>query len=278
MKKFLVLCGMLLCISGGAAFAGPSEGGMYYNDGLDYYAKGEYTKAIESFKEAVAKDPTLVDGYYNLGSLFEYLKSYQTAIIYYTKVTQLDPNDMETVLKLAELYNRTGSYEKAMFYAGKIPADSEFAQRASQLKTIIQASAEKTEAKKIASATSTAKEANKTVINRFAGPTGVAMDSKGNLYVASYSDNCIYKVAPNGQTQLYSKSPMINGPIGLAVDSQDNLYVANYNKNNILKINKSGQIVIFMNRITNPYYLLIKGNNMYISEQGNNTVIKYRLY
>ena len=71
---------------------------------------------------------------------------------------------------------------------------------------------------------------------------------------------------------------MINGPIGLAVDSQDNLYVANYNKNNILKINKSGQIVIFMNRITNPYYLLIKGNNMYISEQGNNTVIKYRLY
>ena len=137
MKKFLVLCGMLLCISGGAAFAGPSEGGMYYNDGLDYYAKGEYTKAIESFKEAVAKDPTLVDGYYNLGSLFEYLKSYQTAIIYYTKVTQLDPNDMETVLKLAELYNRTGSYEKAMFYAGKIPADSEFAQRASQLKTII---------------------------------------------------------------------------------------------------------------------------------------------
>ena len=278
MKKFLVLCAMLLCTSAATVYAAVSEGGMYYNDGLDYYAKGEYTKAIDSFKEAVAKDPTLVDGYYNLASLFEYLKSYQTAIIAYTKVMELDPNDLESVLKLAELYNRTGSFDKALLYANKIPADSQYAQQAAQLKTIIQTSAEKAEAKKIASATSTAKEANKTVINRFSGPTGVAMDSKGNLYVASYSDNSIYKVAPNGQTQLYSKSPMINGPIGLAVDSQDNLYVANYNKNNILKINKSGQIVIFMNRITNPYYLLIKGNNMYISEQGNNTVIKYKLY
>lgn len=278
MKKFLVLCGMFLCISGGAAFAGPSEGGMYYNDGLDYYAKGEYTKAIESFKEAVAKDPTLVDGYYNLGSLFEYLKSYQTAIIYYTKVNQLSPEDTETVLKLAELYNKVGSYDKSIFYADKIPAGDELAKQAAQIKALAQANAQKAEAKKIATATSTAKEANKTVINRFSGPTGVAMDSKGFLYVASYSDNSIYKVAPNGQTQLYSKSPMINGPIGLAVDAQDNLYVANYNKNNILKINKAGQVVIFMNRITNPYYLLIKGNNMFISEQGNNTVIKYRLY
>ncbi len=269
---------MLLCISSTAAIAGPSEGGMYYNDGLDYYAKGEYQKAIDSFKEAVAKDPDLVDGYYNLGSLFEYLKSYQTAIIYYTKVTQLAPDDMETVLKLAEVYNKTGSYDKAMLYADKIPATSEYAQQAAKLKTQIQSNLQKAQAKQIASATSTAKEANKTVINRFSGPTGVAMDSKGNLYVASYSDNSIYKVMPNGQTQLYTKSPMINGPIGLAVDSQDNLYVANYNKNNILKINKAGQIVIFMNRITNPYYLLIKGNNMYISEQGNNTVIKYRLY
>ena len=103
MKKFLVLCAMLLCTSAATVYAAVSEGGMYYNDGLDYYAKGEYTKAIDSFKEAVAKDPTLVDGYYNLASLFEYLKSYQTAIIYYTKVTELDPNDMESVLKHAEL-------------------------------------------------------------------------------------------------------------------------------------------------------------------------------
>ncbi|MEI3254216.1 MAG: hypothetical protein V8R83_02720 [Candidatus Gastranaerophilaceae bacterium] len=83
---------------------------------------------------------------------------------------------------------------------------------------------------------------------------------------------------PNGQSQLFSKSPLLGGPIGLAFDSMDNLYVANYAKSNILKINKAGQVYTFMNKITNPYYLIIKGNYMYITEQGNNTVIKYKLY
>ena len=83
---------------------------------------------------------------------------------------------------------------------------------------------------------------------------------------------------PNGQSQLYSKSPQLGGPIGLAFDSMDNLYVANYAKNNILKINKAGQIYTFMDKITNPYYLIVKGSYMYITEQGNNTVIKYKLY
>ena len=83
---------------------------------------------------------------------------------------------------------------------------------------------------------------------------------------------------PNGQSYLFSKSPMLGGPIGLAFDANDNLYVANYDKNNILKINRGGQIFVFMNKIINPYYLMIKGNNLYITEQGNNTVVKYKLY
>ena len=49
---------------------------------------------------------------------------------------------------------------------------------------------------------------------------------------------------------------------------RDSLYVANYAKSNILKINKAGQVYTFMNKITNPYYLIIKGNYMYITEQG----------
>ena len=83
---------------------------------------------------------------------------------------------------------------------------------------------------------------------------------------------------PNGQSYLYTKNPALGGPIGLAFDAMDNLYVANYAKNNILKINKAGQVYTFMANITNPYYLIIKGNMMYITEQGNNTVIKYKLY
>ena len=146
------------------------------------------------------------------------------------------------------------------------------------MKKMISTARLKAAAKNALANNNSANETNKTIVDKFSGPTGLAIDSKGILYVASYTDNSIYKVMPNGQSQLFSKSPLLGGPIGLAFDSMDNLYVANYAKSNILKINKAGQVYTFMNKITNPYYLIIKGNYMYITEQGNNTVIKYKLY
>ena len=281
MKKIFITLGLTLLLgvsAAASAFAYSTEGAMYYNEGLDFYERGEYSKALESFKSAVAIDPDFIDAYYNMGSLFEYLKSYQSAIACYTKINQLDPDDMEVVLKLAELYHKVGNSERALFYVTKIKEGDDLYSRAASLKNQIVVAAQREEAKSSLNNINTANSANRKVINKFSGPTGLAVDSKGVLYVASYSDNCIYKVMPNGQSQLFSKSPLLGGPIGLAFDSMDNLYVANYTQNNILKINKAGKIYTFMNNITNPYYLIIQNGNMYISEQGNNTVIKYKLY
>lgn len=281
MKKIFITLGLTLLLgvsAAGSAFAYSTEGAMYYNEGLDFYERGEYSKALESFKSAVAIDPDFIDAYYNMGSLFEYLKSYQSAIACYTKINQLDPDDMEVVLKLAELYHKVGNSERALFYVTKIKEGDDLYSRAASLKNQIVVAAQREEAKSSLNNINTANSANRKVVNKFSGPTGLAVDSKGVLYVASYSDNCIYKVMPNGQSQLFSKSPLLGGPIGLAFDSMDNLYVANYTQNNILKINKAGKIYTFMNNITNPYYLIIQNGNMYISEQGNNTVIKYKLY
>lgn len=280
MKKILVILGLAVFLYTNAlsAFAYSTEGAMYYNEGIDQYSRGEYSKALQSFKNAVAKDPDFIDAYYNMGALFEYLKSYNSAIASYSKIHQLDPNDKETILKLAELYYKQGNYERALFYVTKINENDDFYSKAKNLKNQIVVASQKIAAKNALATTNTAVAANKTVINKFSGPTGLAIDSNGVLYVASYTDNCIYKIMPNGQSQLYSKSALLGGPIGLAFDSMDNLYVANYAKNNILKFNKSGQVFTFMNNITNPYYLIIKGNYMYITEQGNNTAIKYKLY
>ena len=280
MKKLFILLGLTLLLGAGAnaTFAYSTEGAMYYNEGLDYYSRGEYGKAIDSFKQAVAKDPDFVDAYYNMGALFEYLKSYQSAISCYSKINQLDPNDKETVLKLAELYYKLNNYERALFYITKINEKDDLYSKAKNLKNQIVVASQKAAAKNALANVNTANDAYRSVVDKFSGPTGLAMDSRGILYVASYTDNSIYKIMPNGQTQLYSKAPQLGGPIGLAFDSMDNLYVANYANNNILKINKAGQVYTFMTKITNPYYLIIKGNYMYITEQGNNTVIKYKLY
>lgn len=281
MKKLLIALGLSLIL--GAGFANTvqaysTEGAMYYNEGLDLYSRGEYSKAIQSFKTAIQKDPDFVDAYYNLGALFEYLKSYNSAISCFSKINQLDPNDSETVLKLAELYYRVGNYERALFYVTKIKDTDDFYGRAKSLKNQIVVAEQKQAAKSSLANVNQAVEANKKVLDKFSGPTGIAINSQGVVFVASYTDNSIYKIMPNGQTQLYTKSNMLGGPIGLAFDSLDNLYVANYAKNNILKINKAGQIYTFMSGITNPYYLIIKGNDLYITEQGNNTVLRYKLY
>ena len=65
--------------------------------------------------------------------------------------------------------------------------------------------------------------------------------------------------------------------MGLAIDKYDNIYVANFDADNILKITKSGNVSIFMNKVSKPYFLYIKDDVLYISEQGNDVVLTYNL-
>jgi sugar lactone lactonase YvrE len=82
------------------------------------------------------------------------------------------------------------------------------------------------------------------------GPTGVAVDSKGNLLIADYNNHrirmvtsagVISTVAGNG-TKGYdgdegsATSAQLNGPIGVAVDSAGNLFIADYYNNRIRKV------------------------------------------
>ncbi|MBO7672254.1 tetratricopeptide repeat protein [bacterium] len=108
-------------------------------------------------------------------------------------------------------------------------------------------------------------------------PTGIATDEFGYLYVADYSDNAIFRITPTGEKIIYLKSPKIKGPIGLALDENGNMYIANYDGNNILKLSNSNQLTTFIENIDKPYYLYVSGNFLFISSQGNNNVLRYKL-
>jgi uncharacterized protein (TIGR03437 family) len=87
-------------------------------------------------------------------------------------------------------------------------------------------------------------------------PTGVAVDSAGNLYIADFGNSAVRKlstagtistVAGNG-TQGYSgdgglgKLAQLNGPQGVAVDSAGNLYIADTLNSRIRMVTAGGAI------------------------------------
>lgn len=79
----------------------------------------------------------------------------------------------------------------------------------------------------------------------FEGPTDLAMDSRGNLYVSNYNSTYISQITPEREVSRFCETPL--GPAGLAIDSDDNLYVTIFGSpagegQSILKVTPDGTV------------------------------------
>ena len=288
MKKiiFLLTTLVLVQIAGMTAFASEveevSEENMnraisYYKHGVELVRVKAYDSAIESFNEALKYHPKMTDAYFNIASVYVAQQKYDEAYDVYVKIIALNPYDYDSILQAAKIsYNRQ-NYALAMKYLKYIPDDYPNYPIVQQMYRDAQEQfnlQKKTiERSKIAKAN----ENKKVLIDKFNSPAGMAVDSQGNMFVASYTDNAIIKVDKNKNKTNFAKDYLLDGPVGLAIDNYDNIYVANFEADNILKITKNGNVSVFMDNVSNPYFLYIKNDVLYISEQGNDVVITYNL-
>ena len=253
---------------------------LQYNKGIDYYQLGQLEEAASCFKKAVELDPNYIDAYYNLGSILEYLKQDEAALAVFKQIILRKPDDYESVYKAASLSKKVGEVDKAKMYLTLIPMDTLIGQKAKQLADsmgtdVPTIKAEHTQPQTFEQANPMSNSHG--VYNDISSPTGMATDPNGNLYVAGFSDNTIYKIGPDNKKIVYIKSEKIDGPIGIAIDADGNMYIANYNKNNVLMVDKNGLISELIDNIQSPYCMHITDNLLFVSSQGSNSIVRYKL-
>lgn len=116
----------------------------------------------------------------------------------------------------------------------------------------------------------------------FSGPTGLAADGGGNLYIADTGNNVIRRLGPDGMVDTYLRG--LSGPTGLCWH-EGALYVADTGNHRVLKV-ENGTVVwsaggeqgqadgsLEQARFSSPTYLTAAGDGtIYVSDAGNGAV------
>lgn len=304
LKILLSLCGSFCLICCNPAKAFHPDAINYNNIGIKYTKNKEYDKAIEYFKKAIQADSSLNNAYYNIGSVYKHTGNSPLAIKSFQLLLRNSPDDDEVAYLLADLHYEKQDYDKALLYLSSIEKTSPIYKDSIELfkkvNNKINESVEKEPVKPVSSiakpvvkpanpapkaaapATEQKQNSNKPSANTskftytdFSGPTGIAEDENGNVYVADYNESSINIFSADGKIKRTIKSEEIKGPVGIAADKNCNIYVANYTAGNIIKIDKNQNIKILYTDIIKPYYLYMnKAGALYVSEQDKNTVIR----
>ena len=282
-KKLLVLLLTLFILGGYPAYCDNKDDATeLYNQAIDLYNQNEAEKSIELFNKAIALYPDFYEANYNLAQILMSLNKNDEAIKPLEAILKIKPEDSETLYNLGKIQYKRGYLSKSYAYLKKI--DTSAPQYESALILIKKIEKRKDELalegkinehKSFADSKGLQK---KEELAEYTAPSGIATDERGNIYVASFQDNAVYKISVFGQKTVVSKSLLIKGPIGIAVDKKNNVYVANYLSNNIIKISSDSTVNVFA-EIEKPYCMIYDSEHdrLYVTEQASNKIVKFDL-
>ena len=138
-------------------------------------------------------------------------------------------------------------------------------------------------------------------VARFSTPGGVAVDRKGNIYVADSFNDAIRKITPAGEVTTLAgrvnggsnddegRAAGFSNPAGVAVDDSGDVFVADTSNGAIRKISPNGSVTTLAGSTPSgsadgvgraakfhlPYGVAVdKSGHLYVSDDGNNTIRK----
>lgn len=120
----------------------------------------------------------------------------------------------------------------------------------------------------------------------FNGPSGIAADRAGNLYITEVANGSsrVQEVSASGKPirvfGIYGGAPgQFDTPYGIAVDREGFVYVADTNNNRVQKLSPRGKVMAIWTNLEGTLNLpaavaLDRAGNVYVADTGNNRVIK----
>ena len=108
------------------------------------------------------------------------------------------------------------------------------------------------------------------------GPQAISQDTAGNLYFTDTTRNLIRRVTPAGDQRIYAYG--LSALKGLAVDGSSNVYVALNTSGAILKISSDGVTTSpLISGISEPYGLRYRNSNIYVAQTDTDSVTQVAL-
>lgn len=112
--------------------------------------------------------------------------------------------------------------------------------------------------------------------NGLSEPYSVTLDSKGNVWVASYGNSIVEEFSANGAL-LNTLSNGVSNPEYVAVDSKGNVFVANSGNNTVEEFSASGKLLYTLsNGVSLPTGLAVDSKgNVWVANNSNSTVEEF---
>ncbi len=267
----------------------------YYNLGAIYKKQKDFPLAIDAFQKAYNINNEDFEATFELASCYFEERNYQNAKKYFSLIPANFPKYGESKQKIALADQRLISADSpqnlpseasvnlnnSKEFQAQLLADTLEKAEQQQPSNPQNSKAIEPQAQLLVNNLAKPSKENltpqvKTITSNFNGPTGIAKDSKNNIYIGNFVNDKIERITSDGKRETFFEKNGVKGPVGLAIDGNDNLYIANYNGNSIIKITQNKEVSVISNKVIKPYYLLFDSvaNKLFVTVQGNDALVE----